>query len=84
MPPPRPRSVLKLQPMVDHNGPIMVPAGVDTFKSIGRPRGGGEGSVSTGMAEWRDLYDKMFPGGWCWGDEEGHGVGGVHGSNGEQ
>ncbi|GFR53154.1 hypothetical protein Agub_g15875 [Astrephomene gubernaculifera] len=56
------KPVLKMQPQVDHNGPIMVPAGADTFRAIGRPRGAGDSSVASGLAEWRDLYEKMFPG----------------------
>lgn len=41
----------------------MVPAGVDTFRDIGRPRGGGgDGNVAGGTAEWKELFDKMFPG----------------------
>ncbi|EFJ46628.1 cytoplasmic dynein 1b light intermediate chain, D1bLIC [Volvox carteri f. nagariensis] len=56
------KPVLKMQPMSDHNGPIMMPAGADTFKSIGRPRGAAEGSVTAGLAEWRELFEKMFPG----------------------
>ncbi|KXZ48452.1 D1BLIC protein [Gonium pectorale] len=57
------KPVLKMQPQTDHNGPIMVPAGSDAFRSIGRPRGGSaEGSVDTGLAEWRELFEKMFPG----------------------
>lgn len=52
--------------MTDHNGPIMVPAGMDTFKAIGRPRGGMEGSsVTLGMQEWSELFEKMFPGAAC-------------------
>ncbi|KAG2482769.1 hypothetical protein HYH03_018309 [Edaphochlamys debaryana] len=55
------KPVLKMQPQIDHNGPIMVPAGSDTFKAIGRPRGAAEGSVESGLREWRDLFEKMFP-----------------------
>lgn len=54
--------VLKMQPQIDHTGPIMVPAGFDTFKSVGRPRSQGEGTVAGGLAEWRELFEKMFPG----------------------
>ncbi|GLC38707.1 Cytoplasmic dynein 2 light intermediate chain 1 [Pleodorina starrii] len=56
------KPVLKMQPMSDHNGPIMMPAGADTFKSIGRPRGAADGSVTAGLADWRELFEKMFPG----------------------
>jgi hypothetical protein len=69
-----PPSVLKMGPATDHGGPIMLPAGADTFKAIGRPRGGGEGTVATGQAEWRELYDKMFP-----GEGERGGFGGAEG-----
>ena len=54
--------VLKMNPQIDHHGPIMMPAGMDTFKSIGRPKGSQEGSVATGLAEWRELFAQMFPG----------------------
>ncbi|PNW79047.1 hypothetical protein CHLRE_09g398882v5 [Chlamydomonas reinhardtii] len=56
------KPVLKMQPQIDHTGPIMVPAGFDTFKSVGRPRSQGEGTVAGGLAEWRELFEKMFPG----------------------
>lgn len=58
-----PCSALKMNPMLDHVGPIMVPAGLDSFKDIGRPRGGGtDGNVAGGLAEWKELFEKMFPG----------------------
>lgn len=57
------KPALKSPPMTDHHGPIMVPAGMDTFKAIGRPRGAMEGSsVALGMQEWSELFEKMFPG----------------------
>ncbi len=39
---------LKLQPQLDHNGPLMVPAGTDKFRDIGRPRGAVDGNVVAG------------------------------------
>ena len=42
-------SALKMQPQTDHNGPLMVPAGTDKFRDIGRPRGVVDGNVPAGM-----------------------------------
>lgn len=40
---------LKLAPQFDHAGPLMVPAGSDKFKDIGRPRGVADGNVQAGL-----------------------------------
>ena len=42
--------VLKMPPQMDHQGPLMVPAGTDRFRDIGRPRGAVDGNVAAGMA----------------------------------
>ncbi|KAJ9532928.1 hypothetical protein QJQ45_018044, partial [Haematococcus lacustris] len=71
------KPVLKQQPQVDHSEPLMVPAGTDRFKDIGRPRGAVDGNVAAGSQvrgkevpivsvtvatqEWCELCDKFFP-----------------------
>lgn len=66
------KMALKMDPQFDHLGPLMVPAGTDHFKDIGRPRGGGGGAaaaagplseadVAAGLREWRALHEQMFP-----------------------
>mmetsp|Transcript_14748 Transcript_14748/g.36790 ORF Transcript_14748/g.36790 Transcript_14748/m.36790 type:complete len:415 (-) Transcript_14748:151-1395(-) len=52
---------LKLQPQLDHSGPLMVPAGTDKLRDIGRPRGVADGNVAAGLQEWREVCDKFFP-----------------------
>ncbi|GFH16582.1 dynein 1b light intermediate chain, partial [Haematococcus lacustris] len=46
------KPVLKQQPQVDHSEPLMVPAGTDRFKDIGRPRGAVDGNVAAGSQKW--------------------------------
>lgn len=55
------KPTLKLSPQVDHGGPLMVPAGTDKFKDIGRPRGVADGNIQAGIQEWREMSDKLFP-----------------------
>lgn len=65
------RPTLKLGPQTDHMGPIMVPAGADTFSDIGRPgRGGGaapggpvadEAAAAAVVAEWAEALGRIFP-----------------------
>lgn len=51
----------RAQPQVDHLGPLMVLAGTDHLKDIGRPRGAYEGNMGAAMQEWKDLMEKTFP-----------------------
>jgi hypothetical protein len=64
LPPCRPEK-LKLQS--DHLLPLLVPAGSDKFKDIGRPKGGAPVSSSAAVAEaiveWKELFDRSFPAG---------------------
>lgn len=39
----------------------MVPAGHDSFRDIGRPRGIVDGNVEAGLQEWKELHEKFFP-----------------------
>ena len=55
------RRSLKMPPQMDHQAPLMVPAGTDKFRDIGRPRGAVDGNVAAGLQEWKELCDKMFP-----------------------
>mmetsp|Transcript_19674 Transcript_19674/g.42749 ORF Transcript_19674/g.42749 Transcript_19674/m.42749 type:complete len:403 (+) Transcript_19674:323-1531(+) len=55
------KPTLKMQPQTDHQGPLMVPAGADKFRDIGRPRGAVDGNVAGGIQEWKEIYEKMFP-----------------------
>ncbi len=43
------RRTLKLAPQTDHAGPLMIPAGADKFKDVGRPRGVMDGNVQAGL-----------------------------------
>ncbi|MEW5319721.1 MAG: hypothetical protein WDW38_010857 [Sanguina aurantia] len=56
------KPTLKMNPAFDHLGPIMVPAGTDKFRDIGRPQGGmtDANNVASGVLEWRDGCTKMF------------------------
>lgn len=51
----------KMNPQTDHNEALMIPAGTDRFRDIGRPRGAMDDNVAAGMAEWKEMFDKMFP-----------------------
>ena len=55
--------VLRMEPQMDHLQALMVPAGSDRFKDIGRPRGtAADASTSgAGIAEWQALYQTIFP-----------------------
>mmetsp|Transcript_27351 Transcript_27351/g.73958 ORF Transcript_27351/g.73958 Transcript_27351/m.73958 type:complete len:401 (-) Transcript_27351:855-2057(-) len=55
------RPTSKLEPHFDHAGPIMVPAGADRFKDIGRPRSVVDSNIMAGQLEWQELYEKFFP-----------------------
>ena len=73
--PPPPRSPLKQAPSTDHLGPLLVPAGADSFSSIGLPHGqqqpGTAGSssssswdaarVASGQQQWLDAVSRVFP-----------------------
>uniref|UniRef100_A0A7S0RPS7 Cytoplasmic dynein 2 light intermediate chain 1 n=1 Tax=Pyramimonas obovata TaxID=1411642 RepID=A0A7S0RPS7_9CHLO len=48
----------KLQIELDHLKPMVIPAGVDKFKDIGRPKGG---TGVDAIAEWRAVFHKLFP-----------------------
>lgn len=52
---------MKMQPQFDHIGPLMIPAGTDLLRDIGRPRGGMDGTINAGLCEWKELFEKMFP-----------------------
>ena len=38
-----------MAPQTDHQGPLMVPAGADKFRDIGRPRGAVDGNIAAGL-----------------------------------
>ena len=38
-----------MPPQMDHQGALMVPAGTDKFRDIGRPRGAVDGNVAAGL-----------------------------------
>mmetsp|Transcript_10736 Transcript_10736/g.14608 ORF Transcript_10736/g.14608 Transcript_10736/m.14608 type:complete len:398 (-) Transcript_10736:111-1304(-) len=51
----------KLNLEIDHMKPLIVPAGSDHLKDIGRPRGGGETTGDAAIGEWRAVFQKLFP-----------------------
>ncbi|KAG1665103.1 hypothetical protein FOA52_007794 [Chlamydomonas sp. UWO 241] len=55
------KPALKMAPQTDHSSALMVPAGTDKLRDIGRPRGQVDDNISQGMVEWKELCDKMFP-----------------------
>jgi dynein light intermediate chain 2 len=55
------KPALKSSPQLDHLGPLMVLAGIDHFKEIGRPRGAVDSNIAAGLEEWREIHEKMFP-----------------------
>lgn len=38
-----------MSPQLDHNMALMIPAGADRFKDIGRPRGGVDDNLAVGL-----------------------------------
>lgn len=53
---------LRLPARTDHLGALFVPAGSDTFRDIGRPRGGaGGGDAASGLTDWQALFAQIFP-----------------------
>mmetsp|Transcript_19135 Transcript_19135/g.32887 ORF Transcript_19135/g.32887 Transcript_19135/m.32887 type:complete len:414 (-) Transcript_19135:1059-2300(-) len=55
------KPTMKMPPQFDHSGALIVPAGLDKFRDIGRPKGTVDGNVAAGLQEWKDLCDKFFP-----------------------
>jgi len=48
----------KLNIEIDHMRPLVIPAGHDKFKDIGRPKGD---RGADAIAEWRAVFQKLFP-----------------------
>lgn len=51
----------KLAPQFDHMAPLLVVAGSDAFKDIGRPKGSVTSDPVAGLQEWETLFAQVFP-----------------------
>jgi hypothetical protein len=64
-----PRSPLKQQPSTDHLGPLLIPAGHDSYSSIGLPHSSSSSSsswdaasVAAGQQQWLDAVGRVWKG----------------------
>lgn len=79
---------LKQQPSTDHLGPLLVPAGSDSFSSIGLPHSSSSSSrvwdlasLAAGQQQWLEAVERVWPGGTRAGSKQQQQKGEGHGSS---